>query len=46
MKQFDSRDMFSVDENSLFYRMDPDKSLTTSSNNKGKRGKRTESQSF
>ena len=45
MKKF-SRNIFSVDENSLFYRMDPDKSLTTSSNNKGKRGKRTESQSF
>jgi len=39
MKKF-CRNIFSVDENSLFYRMDPDKSLTTSSNNKGKKRKK------
>ena len=42
MENFDIKDIFNVDESGLFYRMDPNKSLTTSSDTKGK--KKIESQ--
>jgi hypothetical protein len=37
MKNFDIKDIFNVDETGLFYRMDANKSLTTSSDTKGKK---------
>jgi hypothetical protein len=37
MKNLDIKDIFNVDETGLFYRMDPNKSLTTSSDTKGKK---------
>jgi len=39
MKNFDIKDIFNVDETGLFYRMDPNKSLT-SSDTKGKKKKK------
>lgn len=39
MKNFDSKYISNVDETGLFYRMDHDKSLTTSTNTKGKKKK-------
>jgi len=39
MKNFDIKDIFKVDETGLFYRMDPNKSLT-SSDTKGKKKKK------
>ena len=40
MKNFDIKDIFNVDETGLFYRMDANKSLTTSSDTKGKKQKK------